>query len=150
MPSQIELAIDDALDDVRKDITLAIKTKVVDYAKKILAEKAEDEVYSYNASEFFSGTRRKYNGGLQDPSNMKENVISSNDLIKLIIESEVPLQNLFYSDDAEDIDDSNLVDIVESGASNYNQPKPRPYHEIAELELATNGEVESIIRSFIR
>lgn len=148
MPSQIEISVNEAIDRVRGKVTSLAGTTIADYAKQVIAEKAEEIVYSYGAEPIFMASRMKYDGGLQDPDNMFSTVESFGNSVKLTIESIVPLQNLFYPEGAEK-DGSNAAEIVESGAANYHQPEPREYHEAAEKELATNGKIASLIKEAI-
>lgn len=148
MKSQIEIIIDRKINSVRSKLINCMETVVSDYAKEVIAEKVDEIVYSYDASPFFKASRMKMDGGLQDPKNMTSSVSSYGNTIKLTVESDVPLQNLFYSDGAS-VDNSNSAIIVENGLEEYHQPYPREYHEAAEQELLTNGKVIELLQSSI-
>lgn len=122
-------------------ISDALAHEVADAIKDEILLSAERNVYTYHASPYFMGTRRKGHGGLDD----KNNLISHVEGNVLTVDNVTPLQNLWGGGHSE-----TLTPIVEAGAKSFHQPYPRPFMDEAKTELIDKGRAAAALRMGLR
>lgn len=104
-------------------IEAVLETTVADEVRQVVAEAAQDVVYSYEPA---FNSRRKENGGLSDPVNMEFSVSD----MTLVGVNVTPLQNLWGGSDT-----SPLAPIVCDGEKAYHMPYPRDFMAEAQNRL---------------
>lgn len=127
---QIRSALDAA-------VGTALQGPVADGLKKAIQEKAQENVYSYEASPSAISKRREKNGGLIDESTM----LTSVDGMTLTLENASEPQH------AEGIA---LTPIVEEGWSSWHQPYARPFMEEARDDYMDNGDADRDIADALK
>ena len=115
----------------------ALRDRVADGLKEAIQKKAQENVYSYEASPSAISKRRGKNGGLIDESTM----LTSVDGMTLTLENASEPQH------AEGIA---LTPIVEEGWSSWHQPYARPFMEEARDDYVDNGDADRDIADALK
>lgn len=118
-------------------IQTAMEGVVADTAKAFLSDAVETEVYDKYDPTFYE--RKGYQGGLADPANMEARY----DPASMTLEVE---------DVRQDEETGRLVaPIVESGRGyDYFSPGARPFHEVAERNIAESGTLDKALNHVLR
>lgn len=111
-------------------INEALGNGVAEGLKRAIAERAQENVYSYQP---LFESRREQAGGTIDPGNMTVNVGH----LEMTLDNQTGLQNLFGGNDP-----SPLVPIIEEGVAAYHMDKagPRPFMDEARDEYVESGD----------
>lgn len=121
-------------------VNSALENEVADAVKAKMQDVLDSEVYSYEASDFFMGTRRCENGGLRDTDNMVSKVENGD---MLYVENVAPSQSLWGTHYPVD-----LPSMVEEGWPDY--VGKHPFHEDTEKQVVQSGDAEAALRAGLK
>lgn len=139
---------------LRLDVAIgsALENEVADSVKAKMQDVLDCEVYSYDASSYFMGTRRYDNGGLRDTANMISKVENFD---TLFVENIAPSQSLWGAHTPID-----LPTMVEEGWPDYADGSGQiamggyrgahAFHADTERQAVESGAVEIALRSGLK
>ena len=120
-------------------VASALENEVADAVKAKMQDVLESEIYSYNASDFFMGTRRYDNGGLMDTRNMTSWTENGD---TLYVQNDAEAQSLWE-------DTTRMLDvIVTNGALNYGPHAGKhDFYGDTESQAVQSGDVERALQA---
>lgn len=140
--------LDDFLKELKRDMTTAVRTEVIEVMKDIQQETIDDVVYNSYSPSYYD--RRGDEDGLRDRDNMKVDVMIRGDNMNIEMTNETR-GNTSYTGST----NGYIADIIESGQGYWNSSLDerigaRPFQEETQNRIDSGSEIEKTIENTLK